>query len=93
MNWMEIIKVQTAGCEASKKCRDYLEQYKPGRDGSGPTAIKRYDNATIAGWHAIVLTWTTDSPKLPGSGMARALIHELKQFGMVDHSVWIAPDS
>lgn len=92
MKWIEIIKVQTAGSKASKACRNYLEQIELVQDETGPEEIMRYQNASISGFHLVMLHWTMDFSSLSISHQAQLLIGELKHFGMVDHSVWIQPD-
>lgn len=93
MQWMEIIKVQTAGREAREHCRDSLAAFKGIHSVPDLVEIRHLDNATIDGWHILLLDWDSAYPELPGSRVGQTLIDELKRFGMVDHSVWTAPES
>ena len=90
---MEMIKVQTAGSEAYKACEDYLTRFEAEQDPSGPAEIRRYHNAAVECCYAIVLKWPLDHPEVQGSNLAQHLIHDLRHFGMVNHSVWITPNS
>jgi len=93
MKWMEIIKVQTVSQKASGACRDYLEQVESVQNISGLATIRRYRHATVEGCQVVVLAWTSDPVNVSGSRLAQSFIHEMKRFGMVDHSVWVSPDS
>ena len=90
MEWIEMIKVQTAGSKASVACKDYLAQFQLEKNASDPPTIKKYQNAHVDGSHAILLRWSTAPPGDSGSHLAQQLGNLLKDYGMVSHSVWIA---
>jgi hypothetical protein len=91
MRWMETIKVQSAtGKEHSAEseltalARDVQEN--PGRQGLRKATVSRH--AAVPGCFALNLFWDTD-PHLEGSLLGMSLAQSLKEFGLVDHSVWI----
>ena len=51
--------------------------------------IKVYTNASLPNDLMITLVWNKDRPKTWESDLALSLARELKQHGLVDHSVWI----
>jgi len=91
MDWMEFIKVQVVGKKISQYCKNFLQEFIHSENVRGLTKIKRYENFAIDGGHAIILFWSTKNIPIPCSEMAKSLIHGLKQFGLVDHNVWVSP--
>ena len=93
MDWVEIIKVQVTEYTASRNCGNFLEEFIPSENVQGLSDIRRYDSIMIKGGHVIILNWTAQNPPADCSELAKHLIHGLKQFGLVDHSAWIASGS
>ena len=92
MSWTEIIRIQTAGGQAEEGCRNYLNALKQeSRQNPGNEMIV-YTHAVVSRQHMIRLNWRTSHPQTPASGLSEELIYELKQFGLVDHSIWITSD-
>ena len=88
MEWMEIIRVQTAGRETTELCRNCLSAFKP--IGVPHLAnIRHLDNAAIDGWHILIIEWDSQITQCNGSRAGQAIVKELGRFGMVDHSVWV----
>ncbi len=48
-----------------------------------------YQNPTVPEDSMIMLRWETDSAAPIGSEIALTMIRELKQYGLVDHSLWM----
>ncbi len=92
MKWMEIIKVQVFGDRASRSCKSFLNEFIYTEKVKGLSSIRYYENGIIDGVHAITLNWSTDDLPASHSDLANTLIHGLKQFGLVDHTIWISPD-
>jgi hypothetical protein len=87
MKWVEIIKLRSAG-KVSESLKEILSGIA--RNGqSGLTEMRLYSNA---GWEtdwALHLHWDSEKPMEDGSVLGILLSHALKEFGPVDHSVWI----
>lgn len=93
MSWIEIIKVQTAGRQTAEGCRSYLETLKQENPSDAGAEIRIYTHAVFSQQHMIRLKWHSEHPEMPSSKVSGVLIHELKQFGLVDHSIWTHSDS
>lgn len=93
MSWIEIIKVQTAGRQAAEGCRNYLKALEQESDGDHGAEIRIYTHAAFSEQHMVWLKWNSAHPEMPLSKVSGVLIHELKQFGLVDHSSWIDSSS
>jgi hypothetical protein len=95
MVWVEEIEICTA-VNKEKKAQQYLLRtalYMRGKKGL--TDVNLYSHAHMVNVFSVRLIWNTDSFRCPGSkgcpgskeGMN--LRERLKQFGLVNYSVWI----
>ncbi len=85
MKWMEFIKIQTASSNVAAKILTLVEQYK---ECQGLQEIKVFHHASVDDC-SLCLAWNTDSPQPQGSGVGFMLCNTLRQYGLVDHAVWI----
>jgi hypothetical protein len=85
MKWMEFIKIQTASSNIAAKMLTLTEQYK---ECHGLLDIKVFHHASVDDC-SLCLCWDTDSPEPLGSSVGFMLYNTLKQYGLVDHAVWI----
>ena len=89
MVWVEEIRVRTA-VNKEKKAQLYLTMtalYMKGKKGL--MGVNIYSHAHLANDFSIRLIWNTDFFKGPGSEDGMNLREILKQFGLVNYSVWI----
>jgi hypothetical protein len=89
MVWVEEIEICTA-VNKEKKAQQYLLRtalYMRGKKGL--TDVNVYSHAHMVNEFLIRLIWNTDSFKYPGSEEGMNLREILKQFGLVNYSVWI----
>jgi hypothetical protein len=93
MSWIEMIKVQTAGRQAAEGCRNYLKALKYESMDDHGSEIRIYTHAAFPELQMIRLKWHSAHPEMPFSKISGVIIHELKQFGLVDHSIWVHSDS
>lgn len=87
MKWLEIIKLRSTGIEKS-----LLEEFLRSSmlDQSGELiGIKTYRHAALENDLSVHLYWDSEKPKHEGSVLGLHLIQALKEFGMVDYSIWI----
>ncbi|MDM8522759.1 hypothetical protein QUF80_05240 [Desulfococcaceae bacterium HSG8] len=87
MEWMEIIKVRTAG-NGQGIDNEFLEHAEGMMKSPGLSGVRVYAHASVSSDLMILLTWGT-APQPWGSDLAHSLSQELKRYGLVDHSVWI----
>lgn len=88
MEWLEIIKVQGAATGYDGADTELLKQIEQGMKPEGLKDVRVYAHASVSNDLMIVLTWDKDYWKSMGSDLAHNLARELKQHGLVDHSVW-----
>lgn len=92
MSWIETIKVQTSGRKTDRDCLDYLTALEQEIAGTLDATIRSYTHAAFPEQHMVWLKWHSTCPGISQSHLSEVVIHELKQFGLVDHSAWILPD-
>jgi hypothetical protein len=56
---------------------------------SGLTAMKTYRHAALETDLSVHLHWKSERPEENGSALGLRLAQALKEFGLVDHSVWM----
>ena len=87
MKWQEIIVLRTA-VMADQPI--HLLKHAAGSSlAPGLKEISVCSHASIPGDFAITLLWETEKSKPWGSDLAIGLVQELKNLGLVDHSIWI----
>ncbi len=89
MVWIEEIEICTAVNKEKKVHQYILKTALYMRGNKGLTDVKVYSNAHMANYFSIRLIWNTDYFKCPGSKEGMNLREFLKQFGLVNYSVWI----
>lgn len=85
MKWMEFIKVQTTKSILVTKLLSLIEGCSQCR---GLLEAKAFQHASVDDC-SLCLRWDTDKPELEGSSIGVYLSNSLKQYGLVDHSVWV----
>jgi hypothetical protein len=87
MKWLEIIKLRSAGKDSG-----LLEELLPSIDKlsqSGLIEMKTYHHAALETDLSVHLHWESGRPEKNGSALGLRLGQALKEFGLIDHSVWI----
>jgi hypothetical protein len=85
MKWMEFIKIQTVSSDVAAKMPTMIEPFK---GCQGLLEIKVFRHAAVDDC-SLCLCWNTDAPEPRGSSVGFVLCNTLKQYGLVDHAVWI----
>jgi hypothetical protein len=89
MKWMEVINLRTA--------ENNLEFIEPMltkliteiANTGGMKDIKMYRGAVLENDACIHIHWASRKAELQGSATGLCVVHILKEFGMVSHSVWV----
>jgi hypothetical protein len=92
MKWLETIKLQSAsGMESitERELHGLANEVRNSPDHRGSLEAVVYSHASVPGYFAIRLFWSTGLPQLRGSPLGMRITQTLKTFGLVDHSVWI----
>ena len=87
MKWLEIIKLRSAGIEKSL-LEEFLRSFMLEQRGE-LIGIKTYRHAALENDLSVHLYWDSEKPKHEGSALGLHLIQALKEFGLVDYSIWI----
>jgi heme-degrading monooxygenase HmoA len=89
MKWMEVIKIQAAGGDQESLERQITELISKIGDCNGMHEIKLYHNAIVDNDACIHLYWESEKAEAHGSAAGLCIIHLLKEFGLISHSVWV----
>jgi len=87
MKWIEIIRLRSAE-NASEPLKAFLPTM--GRNGRpGLLEARIYRHALWETDWSLHLLWESEKPEKSGSTLGLRLSQALKEFGLVDHSIWI----
>jgi hypothetical protein len=87
MRWLEVIKLRSAG-----KDSELLKELLLSIDNSsqsGLVEIKTYRHAALETDLSVHLHWKSEQPEQNGSALGLRLAQAFKEFGLIDHSIWI----
>ena len=87
MKWLEIIKLRSAGKD-SRLLEELLLSIDKFNQ-SGLVKMKTFQHSALESDWSIHLHWESERPEQHGSSLGLRLAQALKEFGLVDHSVWI----
>jgi hypothetical protein len=87
MKWLEVIKLRSAG-----KSSGLLEELLLSINNFGQRGlveIKTFRHAALESDLSVHLHWESERPEQNGSTLGIRLGQAFKEFGLIDHSVWI----
>lgn len=87
MNWLEVIKLRSAGIGSPSLDELLMSMVQSAQ--SKLAEIKIYRHAFLDTDLSVHLYWNSERPEQNGSAPGLRLAQALKDFGLVDHSVWI----
>jgi hypothetical protein len=90
MKWMEIIKLRS-----EEKAPELLKGLLSGltREGQpGLVEARLYRHASWETDWTLHFHWDSGKPEVNGTALGLRLAQALKEFGLVDHSIWIEGD-
>ena len=88
MRWLEVIKLRAAGKGEGLLDELFGEMNHAGHDG-GLLEIKTYRHFALDSDWSVHLHWESERVEQNGSTLGLSLARALKEFGLVDHSLWI----
>ena len=88
IQWLEVIKLRSAGKSSGLLQELSLSMARINQSGLVETRIFRH--ADLETDLTVHLYWKTEVLEPNGSTFGLRLAHSLKEFGLIDHSVWIA---
>ena len=90
MKWIEIIRLRSA-----KNASEPLKAFLPAMGKTGQPGLLEARIYRHALWEtdwSLHLLWESENPEKSGSTLGLRLAQALKDFGLVDHSVWTQDD-
>jgi hypothetical protein len=88
MKWLEVIKLRAAGNDYGLLEELFREMNKAGQK-RGLVEIKTYRHAALETDLSVHLHWKSERPEQNGSALGLRLAQAFKEFGLIDHSIWI----
>lgn len=85
--WIEVIRLRSVG-----KGSDLLEECLMSLDKSTQSELvemKTYRHVNLETDLSIHLHWQTERPEQNGSALGLRIAEAFKEFGLIDHSVWV----
>ncbi|MGA3208580.1 MAG: hypothetical protein ABSE05_12250 [Syntrophales bacterium] len=89
MQWMEAIKLRIAEKKPGAVEREIVKLIKELGDNGNMKDIKLYHDAVVDNDLMVHLYWDTDSAEPQGSATGLCLVHVLRDYGLISHSVWV----
>jgi hypothetical protein len=87
MKWLEVIKLRSAGKDSGALNELLLSVDKLSQRGL--VGIKIYCHAALETDLSVHLLWESGWPERDGSSLGLRLAQAFKEFGLIDHSIWI----
>jgi hypothetical protein len=87
MKWLEVIKLRSAG-KGSGSLEEFLGSINR-LSQNGLVGIETYRHASLEMDWSVHLFWDSERPEQNGSALGLRFARALKEFGLVDHSIWI----
>jgi hypothetical protein len=88
VKWLEVIKLRAAGNGERLLDELFRQMDKAGQD-RGRVKIKTYRHAALETDVSLHLHWESERLEQNGSALGLRLAQALKEFGLIDHSIWI----
>jgi hypothetical protein len=89
MEWMEVIKLRIAEKKQELVEHELVKLVADVGSSGDMKDIKFYHNAVVDNDLSIHLHWESVKAEPQGSATGLCLVHLLKEFGLISHSVWI----
>ena len=93
MKWLEIIELRLAGTNIEQLESQFKELVNEVFDEMKDQAIKSYRGALINSDYSVHLVHDSKEPDNNGSQLGLHIVSALKEFGLVNHSIWIEMQS
>ena len=92
MNWIEIVGLRAVGRDKEGAIKSLKQQIRIANYNERTVKIGIYRHATLETDLSIHLIWDSDKTSRAGSKLGLMLAEVLREFGMVDHAVWVPED-
>jgi hypothetical protein len=89
MKWMEVIKLRIAETSPELVEQKIIKLITDVNKYDSMKEIKLYRHAMLDNDVSVHLLWESEKIEPQGSATGLCLLHVLKEFGLISHSVWI----
>lgn len=89
MKWLEVIELRSMGIDQKELELQLYSLIDEMKQKTRQQEIKVYSHITVETDISIHLNNDSDSSNIGGSPMGQRLVSALREFGLVNHSVWI----
>ncbi len=92
LRWLETIRIQAAAGKegaAQEQLRFLVHEIEELVRTGELKGVTVSENALVPEYFALRLFWNTGEPRRRGSTLGMNVVQIMKEFGLVDHSVWI----
>ncbi|MCU0596078.1 MAG: hypothetical protein MUC98_11550 [Desulfobacterota bacterium] len=89
MKWLETIKVRLLHDTSDPLIEEILRSALAGPGCAGLKEVKLHRNAALATDLCLSLHWEKKNLPILGSTLGLCLAENLKEFGLVHHTVWV----
>ena len=89
MNWLEIIELRSVNHDSGTLEKDLMNLMNKMDCEGKPRGIKVYKHATVETDFSVHLYYDTEQTEIRGSKLGLCLVSALKEFGLVNHSIWV----
>jgi hypothetical protein len=89
MQWMEVVKLRIAEKNPESIEKEVMKLIKELGNNGNMKDIKLYHDAVVDNDLMVHLYWETDNAEPQGSATGLCLVHVLRDYGLISHSVWV----
>ena len=89
MKWLEIIELRSVDRDRVLNELDLMSLVAEADPGLKPQELKMYVHGTVETDMSINLIHDSESVETRGSSLGLRLVSTLREFGLVNHSVWV----
>ena len=93
MKWLEIIELRSVDRDRVLNELDPMSLVAGLEPGLRPQEIKVYVHGTVETDMSVNLIYDSESVDTRGSSLGLRLVSMLKEFGLVNHSIWVERNS
>ena len=93
MKWLEVIHIRCAGREVNRSTEEILKSAMVGTSKGGLKDVRLYRNVFLPTDLCLYLHWERQDMENQGSTLGLCLTEALKEFCLVNHSLWAEEQS
>jgi len=88
VKWVEIIKIRLTDADRPMLENEIMKSIADFRNRDGIREVKLYQHASDKNDLSLHLYWKSRNMESQGSPIGLSMVHILKEYGLIHHSVW-----